>query len=195
MKKCPQCLSTFGDTMGICPDCGCELEYTAENNAPENSAPVQNNGYVYNQYAAPQFKYCPRCGNKCDPMAVVCVKCGSPFQSVNMNTVPAQDDVPSTWLKIACFFVPILGLILYLVDRDKHPISAKAYGKMSLIGFIVSIVVGILISVIMTVLSFILMRSALTYSGGFEDDWYYDDYYYYYNSIKIALGNIWTMFR
>lgn len=193
MKKCPQCLSVFGDTMTNCPDCGCALEYTAENNAPVNSAPVQNNGYAYNPYAAPQFKYCPRCGNKCDSLAVVCVKCGSPFQ--NVNTVPAQNDVPSTWLKIACFFVPILGLVLYLTERDKRPISAKAYGKMAIIGVIVSIVLSILISIASAIFSFFIMRYALDYSGGFEDDWYYDDYYYYYNCIKSVLGNVLTMFR
>ncbi|MCH5191005.1 MAG: hypothetical protein J1F23_02440 [Oscillospiraceae bacterium] len=195
MKKCPQCYSVFGDTMENCPDCGCKLEYTAESNAPAPGAPIQNNGYAYNPYAAPQFKYCQRCGNKCDPMAVVCVKCGSPFQSVNMNTVPAQDDVPSTWLKVACFLVPILGLILYLIDRDKRPISAKAYGKMALIGLIVSIVLSILISIASSIFSIFIMRSALDNYGGWEDEWYAGDYYYSYSCTKTVLSNIWTMFR
>ena len=189
MKKCPQCLSTFGDTMENCPNCGCALEYAADNNAPANGAPVQNNGYAYNPYTAPQFKYCPRCGNKCDPMAVVCVKCGSPFQNANMMS--AQDDTPSLWIKIACFFVPILGLILYLTERDKRPICAKAYGKMSLIGLIIRIVL-VAIYVIFVIAMMIIGMSAV----GWDDEWYYDDdYYYYYNGIKTALINVWTMLK
>jgi hypothetical protein len=58
---------------------------------------------------------------------------------------PKADDKPSKLLKLLCFFIPILGLILYLVNMNDKSVSAKAYGKSSLIGFIVGIVLYALI--------------------------------------------------
>ena len=137
MKKCPQCLSTFGDTMEFCPDCGRPLEYVAENNANDN----YGNG-AYTPNPAPQVKYCQNCGKPCDPMAVICTQCGAQFQ--NVNAYPAVDDDPKTILKVVCFFIPLVGLILYIVNKDKKPVSAKAYGKAAIIGFIVGIVLNVI---------------------------------------------------
>lgn len=184
MKQCPQCSAKFDDSMVFCPDCGCKLEDTAESNTP-----VQNNGYQYNTSSAPKFKYCPHCGNKCDPLAVICVKCGLPFQNINMNKVPAYNDVPSTLLKAACFFVPILGLILYLIEKDKHPVSAKAYGKMSLIGLIVYLVLVVLYVIFIIAMFLISVpRFAPIYP-----EW--EEEYYYYDNIKMIIGNIFTIIR
>ena len=61
-----------------------------------------------------------------------------------MFNKPRVDDNPSPILKVLCFFIPVLGLILYLVNMNEKPVSAKSYGKLSLIGFIVGIVAYIL---------------------------------------------------
>lgn len=137
MKQCPQCAAKFDDSMEFCPDCGRPLEFVAENNV---NAPSNNGAYTPNFNTAPQSKYCQNCGNQCDPLAVVCPKCGVPFQNAN---VPAADDQPSTLLKIVCFFIPLVGLILYIVNKDKKPVSAKAYGKMAIIGVAVGIALNI----------------------------------------------------
>lgn len=189
MKKCPQCSLNLDDNVMKCSYCG--YDFTAENfnngtvvvnepiyqTIPEAPAQPVANGYQnqqtppppyqqgYNPYATPQpqGKYCPRCGNLCDPLAAICVKCGMPF-----NNAPQQsfDDTPSTGLKILCFFIPLVALILYITNKDKKPVSAKAYGKMGIIGFAVSMGLSIVSSVLTTILGLSAMGS-------------YDDYYYY----------------
>ena len=129
MKTCPQCSFVYDDSATTCTNCGSNL---VESAPAQPTPPVQNNN-GYNPYAAPQVKYCPHCGNACDPMAVICVKCGASFQPPE-----TQNDVPSTGLKVLSFFFPIVALILFIVNNDKKPISAKAYGKMGIIGFAIS---------------------------------------------------------
>lgn len=147
MKKCPVCNAVYNDNMLLkCTNCGNDL--IEERQAYQTYTPPQNNynNYQngYNAYNS-QFKICPNCGNHCDPRAVICVKCGVQF--ADMYKAPAMDDKPSRLLKVLCFFVPVLGLILYLVNMNSKPVSAKAYGKMGLIGFIIGIVlyVGIIV--------------------------------------------------
>ncbi len=155
MKKCPNCLSVFEDSTAIkCSNCGADLVEMQQEQPTYNNIPPQNNYTGYNGYN-PQFKYCPNCGNQCDPKAIICVKCGRQFQDM-YNQAPNADDKPSGILKVLCFFVPLLGLILYLVNNNDKPISAKAYGKMALIGFIVSIVAYAISIVLGVALAFIL---------------------------------------
>ncbi len=54
------------------------------------------------------------------------------------------NDKKSTGLNILSFFIPLVGLILYLTQKDQTPIKAKACGKAALIGFIVGIVFSII---------------------------------------------------
>lgn len=189
MKKCPKCSLNLEDSVVKCSYCGYDFaeevvddvvasEPVAEPMPEEPAQPIynqytesqsQNPPYQqgYNPYSAPQGKYCPRCGNLCDPLAVICVKCGAPF-----NNAPQQnfDDTPSTGLKVLCFFIPLVALILYLVNKDKKPVSAKAYGKMGIIGIAVNIGLSIISSILTTILGLSYMDS-------------YDDYYYYYQII------------
>ncbi len=88
--------------------------------------------------------YCKNCGTEIDDKAVVCVNCGAQQQEI---TQTGGADVPSTLLKVVCFLVPLVGLILFLTMKDNQPISAKAYGKFALIGFIVGIVLSIIASI------------------------------------------------
>ncbi len=169
MRKCPACESTYNDNaLAFCPNCGANLidevvaEPAAEPSAQTPPAPPQYN-YNYNNTNNPPCKYCMHCGNPCDPKAVICVKCGAPFGNTYPN-FPREDDKPSGLLKFICFFVPILGLILYLVNINEKPVSAKAYGKSSLIGFVLGIVLYVFFLISMFSLPFIFGPS----SGGVE---------------------------
>ena len=42
------------------------------------------------------------------------------------------------------FFIPLVGLILYLINKDTAPLKAKSAGKGALIGFCVSLVISII---------------------------------------------------
>ena len=89
-----------------------------------------------------------------------------PFADTYHN-FPREDDKPSGILKFFCFFIPILGLILYLVNMNEKPISAKAYGKSALIGFIV----GIVLYVLYFILLFLLPLFVFGFDSGVT---YYD---------------------
>lgn len=91
------------------------------------------------------MKFCSHCGQQVDDNAVICVKCGCAIEgsgSVVGNI--AKDDAPNTGLAVLGFFIPVVGLILYLVNKDTHPKKAKSAGKGALIGFITGIVFGII---------------------------------------------------
>lgn len=81
------------------------------------------------------MKYCAHCGKEIDSEAVICPHCGCAT-----GKLLAEEDVPSTGLNILAFLLPLVGLILYLVDKDKTPNKAAQIGKWTLIGFLVGLV-------------------------------------------------------
>ncbi|MBR5247241.1 MAG: hypothetical protein IKV25_07725 [Clostridia bacterium] len=173
MKKCPACQAIYNDdNLTNCANCGAELIseiITEQPQEPQQPTPPpvapQYNSYNNANNAQP-CKYCTRCGNPCDPKAVICVRCGTPFGNT-YTKIPSADDKPSGGLKFLCFLIPIVGLILFLVNMNDKPVSAKAYGKSALIGFIL----GIVLYVLFIVLSFIVPFFFYTFDPGVT---YYD---------------------
>lgn len=89
------------------------------------------------------MKYCSHCGAPVDDNAAVCLKCGCAVDDKAAKaSAVAKDDAPSTGFAVLGFFFPLIGLILYLVQRETRPQEAKSAGKGALIGFIVSLVAG-----------------------------------------------------
>lgn len=80
--------------------------------------------------------YCSNCGKEVNEMAAVCLGCGCKIER-------ASDDKPSFWLAVLGFFVPVAGLVLYLVNDSKHPRKAKSAGKGALAGVITSVVLSV----------------------------------------------------
>ena len=75
-------------------------------------------------------------------------KSKTPDMQNNLN----PNDVPSTGLNIVCFLIPLVGLIIYLTEKDKSPKKASSAGKAALWGVGVSVVlsiISIIISVVM----------------------------------------------
>lgn len=203
MRKCPKCSLIHDDSVMKCTYCGYDfteedavvdeqtvdtapvadtpsVEPVVSEPAPQNepvfTAPVQDNGNNnnYAPYGAPQVKYCPRCGNACDPKAVICVKCGMAFE--NFNPV-VEEDKPSTALKVLCVLFPVIALILYCVYKKTKPISAKEYGKWGLIGLAINVALQI-VSVVLNLFAY-----------GVTDT--YDDFDYYYT----IFSNFITMLK
>lgn len=85
------------------------------------------------------MKFCSHCGKEVLEDAVICPNCGC-----SVGPVSSVEDVNSTGLNVLSFFFPLVGLILYLVFRDKTPIRAKGVGKWALIGFIVGCVLTLI---------------------------------------------------
>ena len=73
------------------------------------------------------------------------------------GTVSAENDKPSTGLNILSFFIPLVGLILYLTQKNQYPVKAKALGKWALIGWITGIVLTIVYTVFISTMFASLM--------------------------------------
>lgn len=155
MKTCPNCHNAVGDTDTFCAVCGAALQA-----APTQNAPVYNTAppYCANAAGGAPVKYCQHCGNPCDVNAAVCLKCGCAFTP----TQPVKVDEPSIWLRIACFFIPVLGLIMFLVERDERPKCAKSYGMAALISVILQVVFVVLFYIIFFVIFGVAFSTAVT---------------------------------
>ena len=84
--------------------------------------------------------FCTRCGREIPNNANTCEYCGNVVNRTNVN----QGDAPSGIFAVLSFFIPLVGLILFLVYHDSHPRKAKSAGKGAIAGFITSIVLSIL---------------------------------------------------
>lgn len=103
--------------------------------------------------------YCKYCGKIIDDDSKFCSNCGN---SVNLeNKVGQLSDKSSKGFAILGFFIPIIGLILYLVYEHKQPKRAKSAGKGALIGFITKLVVYIVIVVLYIIFASSIMKSTM----------------------------------
>lgn len=93
------------------------------------------------------MRYCPNCGKQVDPQAVVCPNCGValPAPILNVNIANTQNDTGSIGWAFLGFFIPIAGLILYIVWRNTEPNNAKQAGLGALISVITCAIFWVLI--------------------------------------------------
>lgn len=113
------------------------------------------------------MSYCSQCGKELVQGAKFCQSCGAPVESAaaagasggssagycqQQNAQPnynyVEQDIPSTGLNVLAFFLPLVGLILYLVYVDSTPRRAKDIGKFALIGFGVGVALGVIGAII-----------------------------------------------
>ena len=97
------------------------------------------------------MKYCSHCGNQLLDAAIVCPHCGCAVVPMGRGVAATEPDIPSTGLNILAFLFPLIGLILYLTEKDKTPIKANAIGKWALISVIVSVALSILFTILWVV--------------------------------------------
>ena len=109
------------------------------------------------------MKYCSNCGKEILDEAVICVHCGCRVpESKKINA----NDAPSFGIALLGFFVPIVGLILYLLWKDETPMRAKSAGK----GALVSVIVSVALIVLYFVFVVVLLGAVF---GGFSHYSYY----------------------
>lgn len=105
-------------------------------------------------------KFCFNCGNKVEENAYICTKCGVIVNNNTSNNVVIVNDKGGIAWSLLGFFVPIVGLILYLTWKDEKPKTAKSVGK----GALISTIIGVCIYVLMMILFgiiFIIMSNGL----------------------------------
>ena len=131
---CYKCGKQVDDDARFCIYCGCELN-PADNADPAAGAQY---GQVNNQYG---YQYQPN-----DPYAQ--------NQNGSQQWTPPQaqtdpTDKNSPGFSVLCFFFPIVGLILWLIWREKSPLKARSCAKGAVIGVVISIILSIVMRVIM----------------------------------------------
>jgi len=89
------------------------------------------------------MSYCRNCGNELAENAVFCPNCKIVI-APNHTQPNLVDDNGSFGWGVLGFFVPIAGLILYLVWKDQRPRSAKAAGIGALINVGVELIIGLI---------------------------------------------------
>lgn len=76
-----------------------------------------------------------------------------PVQSAQVVLQPTAQDNGSFGWAVLGFFIPIAGLILYLVWRTEKPMSARRAG----IGALVSVIVGAVFTVLLIVVEVVVL--------------------------------------
>ncbi len=105
------------------------------------------------------MKKCNMCGSQLQDSYNVCPNCGNPNLAF-INSMPNQSFVSNSQQKgnfgwaILGFFVPVAGLVLYLVWRNEKPGDAKMAG----IGALISAILEA-IFVVIYIIFFIYMMS------------------------------------
>lgn len=89
--------------------------------------------------------YCKKCGSMIDEDSKFCRYCGAKTEK---DITENNGDSASLGFAILGFFIPIAGLILFIIYEKNKPKRAKSAGKGALAGFITKVVLGIIVSVI-----------------------------------------------
>lgn len=92
---------------------------------------------------------CKNCGRIVDDNSSFCSNCGTRFE--HLQPPNTSDDNSGFGFAILGFFIPIVGLILFLIYDGKKPKRAKSAGKGALIGFITKIVLSIIFIILYVV--------------------------------------------
>lgn len=106
------------------------------------------------------MKYCPKCGRQLVDEAVVCVSCGC---AQSRKWTDKREDSSSFGWGVLGFFVPLLGLIFYLLWKDTMPKKAKSIGIGAIIGTVISVLASIVGCVIYGVLIGIMFGAPFAY--------------------------------
>ncbi|MBQ7202706.1 MAG: zinc ribbon domain-containing protein [Eubacterium sp.] len=156
MKICPKCSKEIGDHVAFCPYCGANTQESAAPQQPPQAPPVQQ-GFIPPQppqaQPQPQQNFVPPQPQQAQPQqGFVPPQQNIPPQQNFMQNQPPFVAAPveekaSIGLAILSFFIPIVGLILFLTKKDERPKTAKACGLAAIIGFAIGLILSIVGSI------------------------------------------------
>ena len=128
--------------------------------------------------------YCEKCGSKNEMTSEFCTNCGNKLNkelsntNVNNTTVINTEEEKNTFgWGVLGFFIPIVGLILFICWKKDRPKASKSAG----IGALVSVIANVLLIILVIVIGFIVGFSAVKDSSdytGTNIDNYKDNYDY-----------------
>ena len=91
--------------------------------------------------------YCKRCGNRLDFKIGTCRKCGLNYDFRTEREVKAEGKGFAFGWAILGFFMPFIGLVLFLYWRKTYKVRSKSVGIGALTGEILSIIAAVVLSV------------------------------------------------
>ena len=112
--------------------------------------------------------YCKNCGRPVDDTSSYCNNCGARID--NKPNTDASEDSLSLGFAIFGFFIPIVGLILFLIYEEKKPKRAKSAVKGALIGFITEIVLAIILVILSVVFATSLFNNISAIGDVFSEE-------------------------
>ncbi|MBP3441831.1 MAG: hypothetical protein J6L62_03415 [Clostridia bacterium] len=136
MNYCMNCGREYDGAPGYCPECAATYQQPPYQQAP--------------QYQQPPYQQAPY---QQPPVQNVYVQAPYP---------PTEVDAPNTGFAILSFFFPIVGLILYIIWKDKTPLKAKSCGK----GALISVIVSVVGSIVSTILYVVLLGGLFALEAG-----------------------------
>ena len=96
------------------------------------------------------MKFCQNCGAELGVNQDVCLNCGTMLNKIEQTVnIEDQSSKNSFGWGVLGFFIPLVGLILYLVWMDNRKKDSKAAGLGAMIGAICYVVIPLIISFIM----------------------------------------------
>lgn len=118
----------------FCPSCGKEVEKdsTVCYECGVNPKKVKNK------------KFCPFCGNPVNEEQVICLNCKESIE----NTII---DEASGGMKVICFLIPIIGLIIYIANASTRKEYANSCGTSALYGVVTVLLMGLILAFILFV--------------------------------------------
>ena len=124
VKKCPYCNHYISDTVTICPHCGNELippsSESTESSVNDSTMDTNINANIETPSVEKEGYY----------------------ENVE-DSYEDVDDSAGILMKILCFMLPIVGLVLYFVKRNSLPNAAKSYLIWAAAGFGLSLLVNL----------------------------------------------------
>lgn len=85
-------------------------------------------------------KFCQNCGKELNEGAEFCLNCGKFVKKETSATVITKTDGNGFGWGVLGFFIPLVGLILFLVWKKDYPKKAKGAGIGALIGFVLNLI-------------------------------------------------------
>ena len=124
VKKCPHCNHYISDTVTICPHCEDELippsSESTESSLNDSTVATNVNANIETPSVEKERYY----------------------ENVE-DSYENVDDSAGILMKILCFLLPIVGLVLYFVKRNNLPNAAKSYLIWAAAGFGLSLLVNL----------------------------------------------------
>ena len=113
--------------------------------------------------------FCYNCGNELDENAYICTKCGVVVgENKSEKKVNTSNDNGGFGYGVLGFFLPLVGLILYLCWKNDSPNNAKIAGK----GALISVIINVVLCVLAFIFSFIIfIHTCSTIYIGFDYDY------------------------